>query len=208
MTVAAIVLAAGASTRMGSPKPLLAWGDQTLLAFELDELRRSCVDDIVVVTGARADDVRRSLADSARHCVFNARWPQGRATSLACGATALLAPSLPRPEAVVIQNVDQPTHAEIVDRLVDELRTSGAEIVQPSYQGQAGHPVVLAGALLEELAQASEQRLGLRGVLESHPPRRFAMDGEPIVRVDRDTPEALSAGRLLFGVPDPAELSR
>ena len=208
MTIAAIVLAAGASTRMGSPKPLLAWGEQTLLAFELDELRRSCVDDIVVVTGARADDVRRSLADSARHCVFNARWPQGRATSLACGATALLAPSLARPEAVVIQNVDQPTHAEIVDRLVDELRASGAEIVQPSYQGQAGHPAVLAGALLEELAQASEQRLGLRGVLEGHPPRRLEMDGEPIVRVDLDTPEALSAGRLLFGVPDPTELSR
>ena len=206
MTVAAIVLAAGASTRMGSPKPLLAWGEQTLLAFEVDELRRSCVDDIVVVTGARADEVRRSLADSARHCVFNPRWSQGRATSLACGATALLAPSLPRPEAVVIQNVDQPTRAEIVDRLVDELRASGAGVVQPSYEGQAGHPVVVAGALLEELAQASEQRLGLRGVLEGHPPRRIGMDGEPIVRVDLDTPEALSAGRRLSGVRDPAQV--
>jgi len=204
VTIAAIVLAAGASTRMGSPKPLLPWGEQTLLAFELDELRRSCVDDIVVVTGAHADNVRRSLADSARHCVFNARWSQGRATSLACGATALLAPALPRPEAVVIQNVDQPTRAEIVDRLVDELRTSGAEIVQPSYQGKTGHPVVVAGALLEELARATEQQLGLRAVLASHPPRQLEMDGEPIVRVDLDTPAALSAGRVLFGVPGPA----
>ena len=206
MTVAAIVLAAGASTRMGSPKPLLRWGEQTLIAWEVDELRRSCVDDIVVVTGARADDIRRSLADSARHCVFNPRWSQGRASSLACGAIALLAPSLPRPEAVVIQNVDQPTRAEIVDRLVDELRESGADVVQPSYQGQAGHPVVVAGSLLDELAQATEQQLGLRGVLESHPPRRLAMDGEPVVRVDLDTPEALSEGRRLFGVPDPARV--
>ncbi len=204
MTVAAIVLAAGASTRMGSPKPLLPWGEQTLLAFELDELLLSCVDQIVVVTGAHADEVRRSLGDGARRCVFNPRWPQGRATSLARGASALLAPSLPRPEAVVIQNVDQPTRAEIVDRLVEELRASGAEAVQPSYQGKAGHPVVVSGALLEELAAATEQRLGLRGVLESHPPRRLEMEGEPVVRVDLDTPEALGEGRRLFGMPEPA----
>ena len=106
MTVAAIVLAAGASSRMGRPKPLLPWGDRSLLAWELDELLLSCVDDIVVVTGARADDVRRSLGDGARYCVFDPRWGQGRAGSLACGARALLDNIRPAPEAVV---VDQQT---------------------------------------------------------------------------------------------------
>ena len=52
MTVAAILLAAGASRRMGQPKPLLHWGQTTLLAWELEELMGSVVDDIVVVTGA------------------------------------------------------------------------------------------------------------------------------------------------------------
>ena len=61
MTVAAIILAAGASRRMGRSKPLLPWGEQTLLGWELDELMRSCVDDIVVVLGARAEAVRREL---------------------------------------------------------------------------------------------------------------------------------------------------
>jgi molybdenum cofactor cytidylyltransferase len=206
VTVAAIVLAAGASSRMGSPKPLLPWGGQTLLAWELDELRRSCVDDILVVTGARADEVRRSLGEGGRHCVFNPRWAQGRATSLACGASALLAPSRPRPEAVVIQNVDQPTRAAIVDALVDALRGGGGDAVQPSYEGHAGHPVVVAGALLEELAGATEARLGLRAVLEAHPPRLLPMDGEPVVRIDLDTPDRLSEGRRLLGVPDPAEV--
>ena len=200
MAVAAIVLAAGASRRMGEPKPLLPWGNGTLLSWELDELMRSCVDDIVVVTGAHADDVRRSLGGASRYCVFNARWPQGRAGSLAAGAGALLAPGRTRPEAVVVQNVDQPTRADIVDRLVGELRSSGAEAVQPSYLGTAGHPVVVAGNLLEELAAVSEETLGLRGVLDRHPPRLLAMDDEPLVRLDLDTPDTLEEGRRLLGV--------
>lgn len=200
MSVAAIVLAAGASTRMGQPKPLLPWGGRPLLGWELDELMRSCVDDIVVVTGARADDVRRALGDGARHCVFNMRWPQGRATSLALGARTLLAPGRTRPDAVVVINVDQPTRAGIIDRLVAELRATGAEAVQPSYRGAASHPVVLAGALLEALAAAREETLGLRGVLDAHPARALAMDDEPVVRLDLDSPEHLDEGRRLLGV--------
>lgn len=205
MSVAAIVLAAGASTRMGSPKPLLPWGDGSLLAWEIDALRRSTVDEIVVVTGAFADDVRRALPPGARrHCVFNPRWAQGRSTSLATGAGALLAPSRARPSAIVIQNVDQPTRADIIDRLVDELRGAGAEAVQPSLRGTRGHPVVVDGSLLEELAGANEADLGLRAILQRHPPLHVPMDDEPIVRIDLDTPDTLSEGRRLCGVPDPA----
>lgn len=200
MTVAAIVLAAGASRRMGSPKPLLPWGGTTLLRWELDQLLLSCVDEIVVVTGSHADEVRRSLDDGSRYCVFNARWAQGRATSLARGATELLAPDREPPEAVVVVNVDQPTRHDIVDRLVEELRSSGAEVVQPSYGGKGGHPVVLAGSLLGELAEVNEATLGLRAVLDRHPPRTVAMDGEPVVRLDLDTPETLDEARRLLGV--------
>jgi CTP:molybdopterin cytidylyltransferase MocA len=200
MTVAALLLAAGASRRMGRPKPLLPWGDRTLLAWELDELERSCVDEIVVVTGARAEEVRRSLGPRGRLCVFHAGWPQGRATSLAAGARALAAPGRERPEILVVQNVDQPTRADIVDRLVAELRDSGAEAVQPSFGGRAGHPVVLAGALLDELAAVREETQGLRAVRDRHPPRLLAMEDEPLVRIDLDTPESLDEGRRLLGV--------
>ena len=205
MSVAAIILAAGASSRMGSPKPLLPWGDGCLLGWELDQLRRSTVDEIVAVTGAHADNVRRALPDgSRRHCVFNARWAQGRSTSLVAGATALLAPYRTRPDAIVIQNVDQPTHADIIDRLIDELRSSGADAVQPSLLGSRGHPVVVDGSLLEELAAANEEDLGLRAILRRHPPLQLPMDDEPIVRIDLDTPDTLAEGRRLCGVPDPA----
>jgi len=200
MTVAAIILAAGASRRMGEPKPLLPWGGKPLLAWEIDELLASSVDDIVVVTGNRADLVRHAIGDGARYCIFNARWAQGRATSLAAGARALVANGRPAPDAVVIQNVDQPTRADIIDALVAELRSSGAEAVQPSYQGKTGHPVVVSGALIADLIAAREETEGLRAVLQAHPARALAMDAEPLVRIDLDTPDVLDDARRMFGL--------
>lgn len=200
MTVAAIVLAAGASRRMGQPKPLLAWGGTTLIQWEYDELLRSPVDEIVIVTGSRSDYVRRVLGEGAGHCVFNARWAQGRATSLATGARALIAGGRRLPDFVVIQNVDQPTRHDIIDRLLAALRQTGADAVQPTYQGKSGHPVVLRGQLLAELAAARDAEQGLRGILVRHTVERVPMDDEPVVRLDLDTPDTLDEGRRLLGV--------
>lgn len=206
MTTAAILLAAGASRRMGTPKPLLRWGRQPLIAWEYDELMRSTVDEIVIVTGSHADDVRRALGDGAKHCVFNPRWGQGRATSLAAGARVLAgsggthSPPAAPPGVIVIQNVDQPTRHDIIDRLVAHLRHVDAQIVQPSYRGTAGHPVVMKGALLPELAAVRDDRLGLRELVEHHPPELLPMDDEPVVRIDLDTPDTLDEGRRLLGV--------
>lgn len=200
MSIAAILLAAGASRRMGSPKPLLDWDGRPLIAWELEQLMASTVDEIVIVTGARADAVRRALAPGgARYCVFNPRWPHGRATSLAAGIQTLLGPDRSPPEAVVIQNVDQPTRADIIDRLVDELRRTHAPAVQPEYQGHGGHPVVVSSTLLRELADVTEATLGLRGVLERHPAYHLPMD-EPVVRLDLNTPDLLDEARRLLGV--------
>lgn len=203
MTVAAILLAAGASRRMGSPKPLLPWGDRTLIAWEVNELIHSSVEEIVVVTGSRSEAVRRALGDGARYCLFNRRWAHGRAGSLAAGARALLSAE-PRPEAVVIQNVDQPTRASIIDRLVRERAERDADIVQPSHEGHGAHPIVVSGRLLHELAAVEERTLGLRAVLERHPPHRVPMDDEPVVTLDLDTPDTLEAGRRVLGIGEAA----
>lgn len=202
MTIAAILLAAGASSRMGSPKPLIPWGDQSLLEWEIDQLMASCVDQIVVVLGSHAEDVRRSLGDGARYCIFNQRWQHGRSTSLVKGAHTLLSEHKLRPDATVIQNVDQPTRSDIVDGLVDELIRGRVDAVQPVYDGHGGHPVVIAGHVLPLLLHADEQSLGLRGVLKQHPPLRIPMDNEPVVALDLDTPDTLPHARQLLGIPE------
>ncbi len=207
MTVSAILLAAGASSRMGEPKPLVRWDGRTLIEWELDQLRTSCVDEVVLVLGSRAEAVRRLLALTGTRAgvreVFNQRWPQGRATSLERGAAALLAPGRARPEAVVIQNVDQPAVSRVIDRLVLMLRERSVEAVQPTWVDGAGlehggHPVVVSGALLEELAAVDEASEGLRAVLHRHPPLRVSMPDEPSVSLDLDTPEALEEGRRIL----------
>jgi molybdenum cofactor cytidylyltransferase len=200
MTIATILLAGGASSRMGSPKPLIPWGNQSLISWEIDQLMASCVDEIVVVLGSRAEDVRRSLGDRARYCIFNQRWQHGRSTSLVKGAITLLSKDRPMPDATVIQNVDQPTRSDIIDRLVDELVRGRFDAVQPSFEGHGGHPVVLAGHVLPLMANADERTLGLRGVLIQHPPVQIPMNDEPVVALDLDTPDRLPHARFLLGI--------
>lgn len=202
MTVAAILLAAGESRRMGSPKALLPWGEQTLLAWEIEQLLASQVDEIVVVLGARSEEIRRSLGKAAQYCVFNQRWAHGRATSLAKGADALLRDRDDVPAAIVIQNVDQPTRPEVIDALVGQLRREGLDAIQPQRDGHGGHPVVVSGAVLPLLLEASEATFGLRGVLQQHPPVKVAMEDEPVVSLDLDTPDTVAPARALFGLSE------
>jgi len=200
MKVAAIVLAAGASTRMGRAKALLPWEGSTLLERELAVLQEVGIEQVAVVIGMHAQQIRRQVG-AAMPFVFNPRWAQGRSTSLAAGAHVLMRE--PRPEAVLVQNVDQPTRAAVIARLIEELTASGADAVQPVYVDAAGaehggHPVLLSGALLPALAEAREVTEGLRGVLKSRTVQRVRID-DVTVGLDLDTPEAYEAARATLG---------
>jgi nicotine blue oxidoreductase len=128
--IAAVVLAAGASTRFGSPKQRL------LVEPVLERVRRARVDDVVVVTGAH------ELESSARqaHC---ADWERGPGASLRCGLAALADDM----EAAVVVLADGPElDPRAVDRVVGAWRRSGADVVAATYGGVRLHPVLLARA--------------------------------------------------------------
>ncbi|MGE3960714.1 MAG: NTP transferase domain-containing protein [Dehalococcoidia bacterium] len=200
MNLAAIVLAAGASSRMGRAKALLPWQDSTLLAHEIEVLRDVGVERIAVVIGMHAQQIRRAVPVPMPF-VFNPRWAQGRSTSLAAGARMLRRE--PRPDAIVVQNVDQPTTSEVIRRLVEALETSGADAAQPVYRDaegveHGGHPVLLSGALLPALVEAREATEGLRGVLAKKRIERVSID-DPTVGLDLDTREAYEAAKAALG---------
>lgn len=126
--IAAIVLAAGASTRFGSPKQAL------LLPRVLARVRASSADDVVVVLGAHVleTDARAVRCDE---------WARGPGASLRCGLAALGSEA----EAAVVVLADGPNLAPAaVDRIVEAWREFGAEVVAASYGGERGHPVLLA----------------------------------------------------------------
>jgi len=116
MSVAAILLAAGESYRMGTPKPLLEWGGSTLVKYQLVQLKGPPVDRVVVVLGYGADVIRPLVHGASADVVINERYTEGRASSLQVGAAALGEDT----EAVLVLNVDQPRPRRIIERLLRE----------------------------------------------------------------------------------------
>jgi CTP:molybdopterin cytidylyltransferase MocA len=146
--IAAVVLAAGASTRFkGPPK------QQLLLPRVLDRVRASSVDEVVVVSGAHP-------VDADARVVPCPEWEQGPGASLRCGLAALGDDA----EAAVVVLADGPSLApEAVDRVIETWRDTGADVVAASYGGDRGHPVLLArsawGRIPAEGARALEPLL-------------------------------------------------
>ncbi|MCC7104631.1 MAG: nucleotidyltransferase family protein [Chloroflexi bacterium] len=162
MTVEAIVLAAGTSSRMGQPKLLLQLGGRSLVRQAVERARDAVsVDRVVVVVGAYREEIERELHNLPVQIVFNPEFASGQATSVRAGLAAVS----PRAEAVVILLADQPyQRSEILERLIAAYRGSGAPIVAPRYGEQRGNPVLFDRRLFAELA-ALEGDVGARDVL-------------------------------------------
>lgn len=165
MTVAAILLAGGESSRMGTPKALLEWGaGQNLIEYQIDELRQPPVELVVVVLGYRAEDIRPYAAKLECEVLVNELWERGRASSLRMGARALADDT----RTIVILDVDQPRPRKVIQRLLENHIRTSSMISVPTFDGRRGHPAVIDGWLLPELRQVRERTQGLRGLLEAH----------------------------------------
>ena len=144
-TVAAVVLAAGEASRFGSPKQHL------LLPTVLERLRRTRVDEVVVVEGAHALDIPHDDTTRVVHC---SDWERGPGASLRCGLAALGDDV----DAAVVVLADGPDLApEAVERVLASWIESGG-VVAASYDGARGHPLLLGRADWEEIPDR-----GLRG---------------------------------------------
>ncbi len=200
MASAAILLAAGESTRMGRPKPLLPWGDVTLIEYHVRELLAAGVDDVVVVLGHLADEVRPHVPPEARMAVNDA-YRRGRASSLRAGAAALADDADP----IFVLSVDQPRPRDVLRSLLLAHREGGATITLPVAHGRRGHPPVLSGSLLPELRNASEEDRGLRGVMGAHQEAIRETDlSLPVVLLDINTPAQYRQALARFGMAAPS----
>jgi molybdenum cofactor cytidylyltransferase len=179
--IAAILLAAGRSSRMGAFKPLLPFGNKTVIECCIDYLREGGVDTIVVVLGHRADDVRRKL--SGVTFAVNPDPDSEMGASIAAGLRALPDAA----QATLIALSDHPAvPAKVVSSLLEDWR-GGARIVVPTWQDRGGHPVLVDLSFKSELL-SPDSRGGLRAFLDSHRSevQRRAVDSPYIAR-DMDT---------------------
>lgn len=166
--VAAIVLAAGTSTRMGRQKLLLpVEGGRPLVRVSIEGVLTAGLDDVVVVLGRDAEGVGRALAGLPVRTTLNSRYAEGQSTSLRAGLDALA----PGTEAVVVALGDQPLpDAALIRRLVEVFRASGTPIVVPRYRDGRGNPVLFAASVFEELRAVTGDQGG-RGVIARDPSR-------------------------------------
>jgi molybdenum cofactor cytidylyltransferase len=162
--VAAVVLAAGGSARMGQPKQLLAIDGQPMVRRVARAVCEAGLDQVVVVTGAHAGEVGRALAGLPVQLAHNRDWQEGMSTSLREGLDALR----PEIQAALIVLADQPAlTARLLGSLVAHYRATGAPIVAPVLQGKRGNPVLFDRELFDELL-AVEGDQGGRAVLTRH----------------------------------------
>jgi molybdenum cofactor cytidylyltransferase len=175
--ISGVILAAGTSSRMGRPKQLLKLGDRTVLQHVVDAAATAGLDETVIVLGRAAEEVAASLEVPARFTtVVNLDYASGQSSSLRTGLRALDSDSV----AAVVLLGDQPgIQPEAIRSVVEEHRQTGARVVQASYRGRPGHPVLLDRRVWPE-AGALGGDVGARDLLAAHPEwvLRAAVKGE------------------------------
>jgi CTP:molybdopterin cytidylyltransferase MocA len=192
--ISGIILAAGASSRMGTPKALLDWGGQPLVAYHVEQMREAGCDEVIVVLGHRADEISRQMKTVPCRTMLNALFQHGRAGSLRLGAKAANRDA----EAIVIADVDAPRPAAFLKTLIEGHKAEMA-VTRPVHNGHRGHPVVVSGRLRDELMAATDENEGLHGVLRAHARESGEVDAGDLLDLSFNTPEEYEAARRRFG---------
>jgi len=194
LKVAALVLAAGRSTRFGPSNKLLAdIGGEPVIRRTVNAVLGSSVSSVIVVTGHMAEEIRTALDGLAVSFVPSPDYRDGLSASLKAGLAAL-----PRGlDGVLVALGDMPAVLSAdIDRLLSGLAPKeGRSIVVPTCGGKRGNPVLFAGHLVSELAMV-EGDVGAKPVIARHGDEVAEVDiGSPRIFADVDTREALERAR-------------
>jgi molybdenum cofactor cytidylyltransferase len=183
--VVGLVLGAGRSSRFGTPKQLLPFGDTTMLGQVVRNANASDLDRVVVVLGRASGELRGSVDFGRAVVVDNTAYGTGCASSLLAGMDAAGEDC----EALVLLLGDQPgVRAEIIDCALSEWRRERPWASVTSYEGKLGHPFVFAREAFEDLR-------GLHGdkavwkLIEAYPERVRRIEIDAPLPPDVDTPE-------------------
>ncbi len=189
LTTAAVVLAAGRSARMGADKPLLPLGGGTALERVVRAALKAGVDEVLVVTGHRADDLAPVLINLGVAQVHNPDHENGMFSSVRSGVSTLR----DEVDGFLLLPVDCAlVRAEVMARLLSEHRKAEAGILHPTCCGRRGHPPLLSARYRRELAAAGDSD-DLRAFFRRHSRDEREVEVEDLtILMDMDTPEGHS----------------
>jgi molybdenum cofactor cytidylyltransferase len=162
--LAAAILAAGESRRMGSPKALVPLRGLTFVQHLVDAASVPRVGVIRIVLGAGAEEIRARLGVEPATIVVNPDWEKGQLSSIHAAIRSLPAGT----EGLILAPVDHPLiSTNLVLRLIKQFDSTDKQIVLPTFHSRRGHPVIFRASLYDELLEASPE-VGARQVVWAH----------------------------------------
>jgi molybdenum cofactor cytidylyltransferase len=186
--IAAVVLSAGESSRMGEPKALLPIDGETFIERIVAALKQSGLERIIVVLGFNAEDMRRKIEHLPVEIVVNPDYMQGQLSSLQTAIRYL--ESDQNCDGMLVHLVDHPYIDPVLVRaMLQHFSNSKNLIVVPRHRGKRGHPVIFSRALFSELLDAPMDQ-GAKAVVNAHRDETLEIDTEDVgITLDIDTPE-------------------
>ena len=162
--ISGILLAAGLSTRMGEPKQLLPYRESTIVETVVDNMLNAAFDEVIVVVGHCASQVRAQLGNRPVRIVFNPDYREGMLTSAQTGVRALQSS-----DAFSLMLVDQPfITSDLIDQVIDVYLQTDKGIALPSYNYRRGHPVIFHQRYAPEILDLDTESDGVRTVFKRY----------------------------------------
>lgn len=164
---AIVVLAAGMSSRLGSPKQLLVYQGKSLLKHVVNAALQTSMRPVVVVLGANSDAVKKEIEGTELMVVENEGWEEGMASSLRCGLAAVQKISADV-DGIIFMVCDQPfVSKSLLESLLQAQHETGLPIVASSYEGKLGTPALFHQSLFAELMELKGDT-GARKLIREH----------------------------------------
>lgn len=187
--IATVILAAGASTRMGKPKQTLKWGETTLLGHCIDQVLASKAQEVILILGANHELIKEKIENYALDILINENWQAGMGSSIALAAKQLLKSNV---DGVLIVLADQPNvDSHFLNSLMRRFHPEKNTIIATNYGDGAGVPVLFDQTYIEKLSRLEGDQGAKRIIQEAV---EFVTSVTPDFRLtDIDTPEAYEA---------------
>ena len=186
-----VILAGGASTRLGRPKQLLQYRGKTLLNHAVNEAINAKADAVVVILGKNADLFEGEIDKEEVRVVINKNWKEGMASSVRLGLDTLLK-SKPYIDAVILMVCDQPhISSSVLNELITKQQKTTKQIVTCNYGESIGPPALFHKKYFRDLAKLNGD-VGARNIIEQNM-HDVAMILFPEGNIDIDTEDDYEA---------------
>ncbi len=182
--IAIVILAAGASSRMGQAKQLLPWQDTTLLGNAIRNAKASHTNSVTVVLGANAEAIRNEISESQIAIVENLGWASGLGSSIACGTNFLIRKKN-KPNGILVMLADQPLiDAAYLNAMMAAFNPQQEMIIATAYQDRAGVPALFSKDYYKKLTKLDDD-FGAKKIIDGDKKKVSILDlGQITVDID------------------------